>query len=215
MGTTAPEREAGRGGRPAVLAVAGNVLLATLFAGLAVAHVDVARRTGRWGTALPIVAQEALLVALFLTRRRAIATSSRPRDWVIGITGAFLPLLLRPTEPEGNLSSIGQPVQVVALALAFAGASSLGRSIGLVPANRGVRTAGLYRAVRHPMYAACLMSYAGYVVSYPSPSNALITVVTLITIVLRASYEERLLAHEPAYREYVRRVPWRFVPYVY
>jgi protein-S-isoprenylcysteine O-methyltransferase Ste14 len=196
-------------------ALAGNVLLASLFAALAWAHVEEARRTGRWATALPIVGQEAILVALFLTRRRSLATSARPLDWVVGVAGAFLPLLLRPTDPEGRLSWLGQPVQVAALALAAAGTLGLGRSIGLVAANRGVQTAGLYRVVRHPMYVAYGVFYLGYVASYPSGWNGALVAVTLAAFVARAHAEERLLAAEPAYRDYLGRVRWRFIPYVH
>lgn len=196
-------------------AVAGNVVVAGLLAALAWSHVEAARRSGRWGVALPIVGQEAILVALFLTRRRSVATSSRPVDWLAGATGVVLPLLLRPTDPVGAWAGAGEVVQVTALVLAAGVTLALGRSIGVVAANRGVRTAGPYRVVRHPMYGAYLLCYAGYLASYPSASNGAIVAMTIVAFVARARAEERLLAGEPAYRAYLGRVRWRFVPYVY
>ena len=68
-----------------------NVLFAALYAVFVSVHYAHAHRTGQWATTLPIMAQEALLVGLFLTRRRSMATSARLLDWAVGIAGTFLP----------------------------------------------------------------------------------------------------------------------------
>ena len=209
-GGTLPPPDAGRLG-----AVLLNVALAgfyLLFAGL---HLAVLRRTGQWAALLPIVVQEALLVALFLTRRRCIANSTRPFDWLVGIVGTFLPLGMRPADAISRFGHIGQPMQIAGLALAVVAVSFLGRSIGIVAANRGVKTEGLYRWVRHPMYAAYLLSYAGYVLSFPIPRNLLIVALTVLALNARAVVEEQFLARDAAYRDYLDRVRWRFVPYLY
>jgi len=192
-----------------------NVLLAILYGFFAAAHVAFARRTGQWATAMPLVIQESLLVALFLTRRRSLATSPRPVDWIVGIVGVFLPLLMRPIDPAGPLDWVGRPVQIVGLTLAVVAVSFLGRSVGVVPANRGVKTGGLYQVVRHPMYAAYIVSYFGYIASYPGLRNALVGGAAVIALNLRAILEERFLAHDDAYRTYLTQVRWRFLPYVY
>ena len=192
-----------------------NVLLAALFVAFAVAHFSVARRTGRWLTTMPLVVQEALLVVLFLTRRRSISTSARPFDWVVGGVGTFLPLLLRATDQPGPLSWLGGPLQVLGLSLAIVAIAFLGRSMGVVAANRGIQTAGLYRVVRHPIYASYLLSYVGYFISYPTWRNGLIAAVTLVALNARAIVEERLLAEDSYYRAYLRQVRWRFLPHVY
>src|SRR4029077_15996096 len=133
-----------------------NAALATLYPLFAPVHVGVARRTGAWGIPLPIVVQEALLVVLFCARRPSRDTSVRVVDWAAGIVGTFLPLFLRPTVPAGRFAWIGEPVQVIGVSSAVAALVFLGRSIGLVPANRGVKVSGAYGLVRHPMYAAYL-----------------------------------------------------------
>jgi protein-S-isoprenylcysteine O-methyltransferase Ste14 len=91
---------------------------------------------------------------------------------------------------------------------------SLGRSFGLVAANRGVRTGGLYRYVRHPAYSGYILAYSGYVLENPSLRNACLFAVVLVFEGVRIVEEERTLAGDPAYQEYRRRVRSRVVPYL-
>jgi protein-S-isoprenylcysteine O-methyltransferase Ste14 len=206
--TAPPAAEAGGGAG----ALAVNVLMAAFYALFAAAHWELLRQGGRWGTILPIFLQETLLVALFLSRRRSRATSARPGDWLLGVAGTFLPLLMRAHEPLGALAWIGRPVQIAGLVLALVAVAGLGRSFGIVPAHRGLRTAGPYRVVRHPLYAAYALTYVGFLLSYPRALNVLLVGVTLAVMYLRAVAEERLLADDPAYRAYRERTRWRFVP---
>lgn len=192
--------------------VALNLLLAFFYALFAAAHGDLLRKTGEWGTVLPILLQETLLVVLFLARRPSRATSSRPADWLLGVAGTFLPLLMRAREPLGALAWLGRPVQIAGLVLALVAIAGLGRSFGIVAAHRGLRTGGPYRLVRHPLYAAYALTYVGYLLSYPRLLNAALVAVTIAVMVARAVAEERLLADDPDYRAYRERVRWRFVP---
>jgi protein-S-isoprenylcysteine O-methyltransferase Ste14 len=155
------------------------------------------------------------MVALFLFRRRSRAISTRPLDWVVGVGGSFLPLFLRTTERLGPLSTVGEPLQMIGLLIAVTGTAWLGRSLGLVAADRGLKATGPYALVRHPLYAGYLLCEAGYVLSFPSPRNVVIVAIAVACFFIRAVVEERFLARDPAYREYMRRVPWRFVPFVY
>jgi len=208
--------ENGRGRRIGAMgAAACNLGLASLYVLFAAAHLAVARRTGEWATTMPIVGQEFLLVMLFLARRPSLSTSFRPSDWTLGIVGTFAPLLMRASGRAGALGGLGAPFVLCGLLLTVTGLLFLGRSIGVVAADRGIKMEGIYRVVRHPMYAGYSLSYLGYVLSYPSARNCLITAVTLVALNGRAVVEERFLARSPFYRDYLRRVPWRLVPYVY
>jgi protein-S-isoprenylcysteine O-methyltransferase Ste14/uncharacterized membrane protein (UPF0127 family) len=191
-----------------------NGALALLFLLFALIHWSYARRTGQWATTVPIVVQELVLVGLFFTRRRTTVSSERPLDWVLGIVGTFAPLFLRPVG-AGVLGPVGPTLQIIGTFLAVAAVAGLGRSIGVVAANRGVRTEGLYRFVRHPMYASHLIAYAGYGIAHPSGRNVAITLLVAIVLHARAVVEERLLSGDPAYRAYLGRARWRFVPLVY
>ena len=189
-----------------------NLLLAVFYALFAGAHWDRLRQTGEWGTILPIFLQETLLVVLFLIRRPSRATSSRPADWLLGVAGTFLPLLMRANTPLGALAWLGRPVQIAGLVLALVAVAGLGRSFGVVAAHRGLRTEGPYRVVRHPLYAAYAITYVGYLLSYPRVLNVALVAVTLGVMYARALAEERLLADDPEYRAYRERTRWRFVP---
>jgi protein-S-isoprenylcysteine O-methyltransferase Ste14/uncharacterized membrane protein (UPF0127 family) len=203
-------------GRAATVnAIVCNVLLAALYCFFVAAHVGFVRRTGQWTTVAPLVLQESMLTVLFLTRRRSVATSDRPIDWAVGISGVLLPLLMRPIGTASSLAQIGETLQIVGLSVAAVAVGFLGRSVGVVPANRGIKRTGTYRVVRHPMYAAYLVSYVGYVLTYPSWRNVLLTGGTGAALYARAVAEERLLTQDPGYRDYLGATRWRFFPYVY
>jgi protein-S-isoprenylcysteine O-methyltransferase Ste14 len=195
------------------MALAGNVLLAAFYLVFVVHHVAFARQTGAWATTTPLVVQESILVPLILTRRRSTATSRSPLDWIAGVGGTFLPLLMRAAETTSAFRPVGQMLQIVGLSLVILSIMFLGRSFGLVAAHRGIKTVGTYAVVRHPMYGAYMVSQIGYVLVHPSPWNVAIALITCGGLALRAALEERLLARDPVYELYRRRVRWRFVPY--
>ena len=155
-----------------------------------------------------------ILIAMFLTRRRARVVSRRPWDWVVAI-GGWLPLLVRPTDADGMSQVIGGTLQVMGALLVVVGMCYLGRSFGVVAANRGLKINGPYRFVRHPVYAAHAIALCGFVVANPTVWNAAILVANLTLQVLRIRAEERLLTESAEYGEYRARVRWRVVPGVY
>src|SRR5207247_283352 len=119
-----------------------------------------------------IIVQMTILAILFVARRPSADTSDRPLDWAIGIGGTFLPLLLRRIDPPAGLAWLGGPMQLVGASAVAVAAVFLGRSFGLVAANRGVQLGGAYRLVRHPMYGAHALGYLGYVLTYPRARTA-------------------------------------------
>jgi protein-S-isoprenylcysteine O-methyltransferase Ste14 len=179
------------------------------------AHVSTGRRTGQWATLAPIVIQESLFAVFLLVRRPTIAVSARPLEWIVAMVAMLLSFMLRPTTYVGPLVTVGLPLQMVGLVAAIVAVVFLGRSVGIVPADRGIRTNGMYRMIRHPIYASYVVAYVGYVITYPTARNAMIVAATVIAMNMRAIFEERLLGRDERYREYLRRTPWRFLPYLY
>jgi protein-S-isoprenylcysteine O-methyltransferase Ste14 len=110
----------------------------------------------------------------------------------------------------------------VAEAIAFAGAvvvlgalSSLNRSFGVAPENRGIKTRGLYRVVRHPMYLGYVLIYSGFVLGNVSWFNAFVLSATTLFLLMRLQAEERLLREDARYRTYAEETRWKLVPYVF
>ena len=92
------------------------------------------------------------------------------------------------------------------------GVRKLGRSFGLVPADRGLTDRGLYGWVRHPMYTGELCFFLGIVLENPMARNWVIVSALFIGLPLRALAEERFLLSDPRYQSYMARVRRRFLP---
>lgn len=195
--------------------VVTNVLLAIVFAVLAAAQLASGWRTGQWATTAPLLAQETVLVACFLTRRPSVALSARPLDWALALAGVLLPFLLRPADIAAATAWLGRPLHAGGLALAAVATAFLGRSIGLVAGNRGVRSSGPYRWIRHPMYAAQAIAMTGFVLCHVTAWNVTVLSAVVAAFYGRAVVEERVLGGDPAYRAYRAATRWRFVPFVH
>ena len=91
--------------------------------------------------------------------------------------------------------------------LQIAAVLSLNRSFGLLPAHRGVKSDGLYRWVRHPLYTAGLMFI--WLAPLMSVNLLALNLGFSLYIVVGAYIEERKLVAEfgPAYTAYQRETP--------
>lgn len=150
-----------------------------------------------------------VFAALFLLRRPAQRTGTT-WETLLALAGTFLPVAARPA--PGNLYWLGEIVQVAGLSGMVAAAISLGRSFGIAPADRGLRTTGLYAWVRHPLYAMEIAYFVGFLVANPSWRNLAILMADTTVQLLRALREERILKD---YANYACRVRWRLLPLVW
>lgn len=156
---------------------------------------------------------ETFFIYFALTRRSPHERAAAIGAWLSAFVGSFLPLLLRPATGDETLA--GEAIQVVGAFLIGYSILSLGRSFGLVAANRGVVTWGMYRFVRHPLYLSYAVHLAGFLINNFNAANALILVISVAAQVMRIQYEEKLLRGDAAYCEYARATRWRLLPYVY
>jgi protein-S-isoprenylcysteine O-methyltransferase Ste14 len=209
--------------------IGSNILIGVLFAFFAFAAFLSWRSTGHIQS-LVLAFQELLIVGLAITRHHSIAESRSAWDWIVALLGTAAPLLQRPTPPVGGdtvsvfqqalvaspvLESIGLAFQIVSTILATVAVISLGRSFGIVAANRGVRTSGLYRFVRHPLYGSYMVSYLGFLLGNLSIWNVALIAITVLCQYARAVAEERILLQDPVYQAYARQVRYRFIPYIF
>src|SRR5207245_4176985 len=97
-------------------------------------------------------------------------------------------------------------LSALGLAVVVVGKLSLGRSFGLVPANRGVVVRGPYTLVRHPIYTGYLATHIAFVLQHPGPWNICVLIIPDTSLVLLALLEEGLLGLDAAHQRYGRRV---------
>lgn len=192
-----------------------TVALGALTLAFGITHISHFLRTGK-PTGLVFAAQELVLVGVFLVRRRPLAVSRRPLDWAAALLGAYGVLLLRPTGTEVlGLGWLWLALQVAGGLGAIVCIVRLGRSFGIVAANRGVRCDGPYAVVRHPMYAFYLLGQVGYLLGAFSLLNGVVLALAVGGQLVRIQAEERVLSGDEAYVHYRRRVAFRLVPGVY
>jgi protein-S-isoprenylcysteine O-methyltransferase Ste14 len=199
---------------PGVSAALLNVALATLYALFVIRHIDAFIETHELPL-LGIVALETMVVVMFVARREASVTNLSPLALGATALGTFSTLFMVPIERSDVPGAVTVTIQLVGLAMATIAMGSLRRSFGLAPANRGVKTAGMYRYVRHPLYAAYLVTFSGYVLAYPAPRNLVVFACAIAGQVLRMQFEERLLLRDQQYVDYAARTRFRIVPGLY
>jgi protein-S-isoprenylcysteine O-methyltransferase Ste14 len=163
-----------------------------------------------------LVISEALGVFLILTRRSAVAVSTQPLDWALSLIAVNAPLLAAPAAASTFIpSQIATALMFAGMIIQISAKAALWRSYGLIPANRGVKTRGPYRFVRHPMYAGYTLIHIGFLIGFPSLQNFLLYFTTFLIEVARLMREERILKKDTLYREYGTRVRYRLLPGVF
>ena len=91
----------------------------------------------------------------------------------------------------------------------------LSRTIG-VQEGQTVVSDGLYGIVRHPMYAVTLVLFLSMPLVLGSALAFLVFLAYPFIIVKRIRNEEEVLARDlPGYTEYLKKVRWRLIPFVW
>jgi protein-S-isoprenylcysteine O-methyltransferase Ste14 len=192
--------------------LAFNVVLGAFFARLAYNFVLDFQRTNRLSSIF-FVLFEFIVIIMSFSRRMPTAVSWNPVDWILALLATVLPLWLVPAASQNDWFWFF--VQCFGQAISMMGFMSLNRSLGVVPANRGVKTSGMYRLVRHPIYCGyCIIDVAMLAQNFCT-WNLCIAGAHLIVQTLRIMCEERFLLQDPVYAEYASRVKWRLFPAIW
>jgi protein-S-isoprenylcysteine O-methyltransferase Ste14 len=163
-----------------------------------------------------LVISESLGVLLILTRRPATIVSRHPLDWALSFIAVNAPLLAAPAAASTFMpSQVATTLMLTGMIIQISAKAVLWRSYGLVPANRGVKTGGPYRFVRHPIYAGYTLTHIGFLLGFPSLQNFLLYFTAFLIEVARLIREERILSKDPLYRNYAARVSHRLLPGVF
>jgi protein-S-isoprenylcysteine O-methyltransferase Ste14 len=173
------------------------------------------QQTGRI-TGLLLLASELLVAILMVFRRRTHDVDRSALSLLLTIVSVGGPLMLRPSSTVSPIPDAATvAVSAVGLLIVIAGKLTLGRSFGIIPANRGVVTAGPYALVRHPIYLGYLVTDLAFLAAHPTLQNVLIMTTAAGALVLRALREEKTLVKDERYQAYCRRVAWHVVPGVF
>ena len=201
--------------RSGVTDFAAKLAVSLLFALLSINLLQDWMRTGHL-TGILLLASEVLVVVFTVARRKTAIVDRSAAAAVVTTVSLAGPWLLRATDGAALApDAVTAFVSTLGLGVVVASKLTLGRSFGLVPANRGVVVKGPYGIVRHPIYAGYLVTHIAFLCAQPSLRNAAILLIADGTLVVRALMEERVLSHDAAYITYCRRVNWHLVPGVF
>jgi protein-S-isoprenylcysteine O-methyltransferase Ste14 len=153
-------------------------------------------------------------LALFAIRKSMLVFSPRIFDYVYTLVALVSPMFFRPAVALSG-SLVGDLFVLVGAVLTVGAVLSLNNSFGIGPENRGIKTNGIYRIVRHPMYLGYLLTEAGFVLNNFSLFNLLILGIASVFLVLRLQGEERLLKEDTAYQAYAQTTRWKLLPLLF
>jgi protein-S-isoprenylcysteine O-methyltransferase Ste14 len=210
--------------------VAGNGLLLLFYAAAALGQVVAISQT----LAAPAVSQATLCLevasegatiafiamqfALVIIRRPVLKTAPGLAPIIVTAAATGAPALLV-CIPRAD---VGDAVRIASLCLLTVGMAAsafilgyLGRSFSLLPQARALVVSGPYKRLRHPLYAAELVSMLGVMLQFAQPWALAIFVAAALVLIPRMDFEEKVLADAFAgYGDYVKRT-WRLLPGVY
>ncbi len=217
MGTAAalnghpPDLRDARSPWEARLDVAGRVMVVLLYVPLVPRLLTDVVQAGRL-TSIFLLLNVSLAVAFTVFRRRAVRVDRSWTSRLATATGTVAPLLFRPGGSAWLPNAVTGVLGLMGFLLILGGLTTLRRSFGLVPADRGLVAGGMYQVVRHPIYAGYLLVHLAFVAAHLSPWNAGVWLVTDGAMIVRLLREERVLAEDPAYGRYASLVRWRLAP---
>jgi len=192
-----------------------NFFIALLWSRLVYSLVHAWQTQGQLVT-LGLLIHNTLLLVLFLSRRESRETSTRVSDWLVVFATLTSAMLLRPAVNQHLIApELAVAVQAAGFTAMIFSLLSLGRSFGVIPANRQLKLSGAYKWVRHPLYTSELVFYTGFLLGQVTLRNGVFVLLIFAGQFWRAAAEERLLRRDPEYQSYLLRVRYRFLPGIF
>jgi len=166
-------------------------------------------------TTIVMMVHMLLWIGMMSIRRSPVRVTPNPWYWVLAFVATYWPyLVIRFTETGMALTPFwcSTGISMLSACLGIYARLSLGRNIGIVPAQRKLVTRGAYRYMRHPIYTALFISLLAAILRMYSPINLAVAVIGGVLFAIKGVVEERFLAEDPEYQRYMRDVPWRWIP---
>jgi protein-S-isoprenylcysteine O-methyltransferase Ste14 len=161
--------------------------------------------------------QNIVLTGIVIMRRPHRAIEKNIFSQLVATVAFFSGAAFMGQAPTGNhaaeLSS--EIIMIISNVLGIVTLLALGRSFGILIAVREVKSEGVYSIIRHPMYFTDILLRIGMVINHLNPFTAVMLVFSSLCYVYRAILEEKFLGRFQEYREYMARVRYRFIPYIF
>ncbi len=162
-----------------------------------------------------LLVSESTVLILTILRKRTTNISARADDWFLAFAVTLLPIFVSPAVTLSPLIYLAFPLVLSGIAWQIYAKVVLGTRFGVVPANRGICARGPYRIVRHPIYFGYMLSHIGFLLATLSWWNLGCYVVLYCLMIPRILAEERLLRQDQEYRDYMGKVRYRLLPFVF
>jgi protein-S-isoprenylcysteine O-methyltransferase Ste14 len=166
-------------------------------------------------TSLLLFVSESLIVVLMIVRRPATIVDQSAAARIAALVSMVGAPLFRVGGSGLVPDAVTASISAAGLLIIIAGKLTIGRSFGIVAANRGVVASGPYLVVRHPIYVGYLVTYLAFCIANPTAMNLALVVIVDASLVARALIEERTLVADERYQAYCSRVAWHFLPGVF
>lgn len=170
---------------------------------------------------LPLIASvlnTSVLIITMLIRRPPKRVTPNPWYWLLAFVASywlvFIIFFLQKGRPL-TANWITDSLAILGLVVMLWARLSLGRNIGLVPAQRELVHSGAYAFMRHPVYTGLLFTSLAFVLRAYSPLNALLMGLGVFWFIpVKSLVEEDFLRHDPQYAAYMLKVRARWIPFL-
>ena len=156
-----------------------------------------------------------ILIITMVLRRTPVKVTPNPWYWLLAFVATYGLIFVnafawngRPIVP----SIVTNGLAILSAAIFIYARLSLGRSIGIVPANRGIVTRGAYKYVRHPIYSGLFVAMIALVLRSYTPMTLLAALSIVVLFMIKSVVEERFLIADPEYAAFLQRVRRRWIP---
>jgi len=159
--------------------------------------------------------QTIILVITMVFRRTPVRVTPNPWYWLLAFVATYGLIAFLAFAPRGTpIVPIMVPnvLVLISVAIMIYARVNLGRSIGYVPADRGIITSGPYKLVRHPIYSGLFLTLFAFILRAYTPLNLLLYVIIVGLFMLKSVIEERFLRDNPEYAVYMQQVRYRWIP---
>ena len=178
-------------------------------------------RYEHWHHGFPLIASALnvlIVVVTMVIRRPPKRVTPNPWYWLLAFVATYWDLLVLSFLQQGHPLVGNWATDVIAmtgLVIVTWARLSLGRNIGFVPAQRELVHTGAYAYMRHPVYTGGLLTTIAFLLRAYSPQNALLMGLRILWFIpIKSLVEESFLRQDPDYAAYMRRVRYRWIPFV-